>query len=69
MTIKKRDDMDVGKAFEELDELARWFESGKPDLDVGIEKFERAMALSKVLKDRLAHAENKLKEIRLKNSD
>ncbi len=63
---KKKTELDFGNAFNELEEIAGWFERGEPDLDKGIEKFERAMELSKVLKERLKDAENRVKEIRLK---
>ena len=69
MTKKKEDNVDVASAFSELESLAQWFEQGEPDLEAGIAKFERAMELSKSLKTRLTEAENKIKEIRLKNSD
>lgn len=59
---KKKDDFSA--QFAELEELARWFEQGEPDLDQGLEKFERAMTLSKNLKERLAQAETVIKDIR-----
>jgi exodeoxyribonuclease VII small subunit len=59
---KKKDDFSA--QFAELEELARWFEQGEPDLDQGLEKFERAMTLSKSLKERLAQAETVIKDIR-----
>ena len=64
---KKKNEVEFGKAFEELEKIAEWFESGEPDLDQGLKKFERAMELTKVLKWRLKDAENKIKEIRLKH--
>jgi exodeoxyribonuclease VII small subunit len=66
---KKKETIDFAKAFGELEELAQWFEKGEPDLDAGIEKFERALELSKALKERLTDAENKIKEIRIKNGE
>jgi exodeoxyribonuclease VII small subunit len=63
---KKKAEFDFGKGFQELEEIAQWFERGEPDLDKGIAKFERATELAKALKDRLTEAENKIKEIRLK---
>lgn len=64
---KKKPDADFGKGFQELEEIAKWFEQGEPDLEKGLEKFERAMELSGSLKERLTEAENKIKEIRLKH--
>ncbi len=63
---KKRMDMDFGKAFEELEQIAQWFEKGEADLDQGLVKFERATELAKLLKGRLQQAENKIKEIKMK---
>ena len=59
--------LDFGKSFTELEEIAEWFEKGEPDLDKGLEKFERAMELAQVLKERLKQAENKIKEIKLRH--
>lgn len=64
---KKKSDKDFGSSFQELEEIARWFEQGEPDLEKGLEKFERAMNLAKELKARLLEAENTIKEIRLKH--
>lgn len=66
---KKQELPDFGKAFQELEETALWFEQGEPDLDKGLAKFERAMALAKHLKKRLLEAENRVKEIRLKEKE
>ncbi len=65
MPKKKNDELDFGKAFQELEELAQWFEQGEPDLDRALAKFERAMTLTTFLKTRLAETENRVKEIRL----
>jgi exodeoxyribonuclease VII small subunit len=59
-------EIDVSKGFQELEEIAAWFERGETDLDKGLEKFERAMAVADALKKRLAVAENKVKEIKKK---
>jgi exodeoxyribonuclease VII small subunit len=67
MATKKSGKLDFGKSFTELEEIAEWFEKGEPDLDKGLEKFERAMELAKVLKDRLKDAENKIQEIKIKH--
>lgn len=64
---KRKSDIDFGKNFAELEKIAQWFEKGEPDLDQGLEKFERAMDLAKALKERLKDAENKIKEIKLKH--
>ncbi len=54
------------KAFEELEEITRWFESSEMDLDEGLKKFERGLELSKLCRDKLDEVENKVKEIKLK---
>jgi exodeoxyribonuclease VII small subunit len=61
---KKKSDIDFSKGFEELEEIAAWFESGETDLEEGLKKFERANELSKALKLRLEEAENKIKEVK-----
>ena len=61
---KESKDIDVAKGFQELEEIAAWFEKGDTDLDQGLGKFERAMAIADVLKKRLMLAENKVKEIK-----
>lgn len=67
MTTKKKKtdgEMDVSKAFEELEQIAAWFESGKTDIDEGMNKFERATELARSLKDKLSEAQNRIREIR-----
>lgn len=54
------------KAFEDLEEITRWFESGDMDLDEGLKKFERGLELSKFCQEQLAQVENKVKEIKMK---
>ena len=61
---KKKTDIDFAKGFSELEEIAAWFESGEPDLEEGLKKFERASELTAALKLRLEQAENKMKEIK-----
>ncbi len=65
MTSKKEGrKIDVAKGFEELESIADWFEKGEGDLDEGLKKFERAMALADALKTRLDEAENVIREIK-----
>ncbi len=56
----------MGKGFEELENIATWFESGETDLDQGLQKFERALEIASTLKKKLSDAENKIKEIKKK---
>lgn len=70
MTDKKvKKTVDVAKAFAELESIAEWFEKGESDLDVGLKKYERAMELAEVLRERLEQAENKVTEIQKKHSN
>ena len=60
----KEKEIDVAKGFQELEQIAAWFEKGETNLDQGLEKFERAMGIADALKQRLLQAENKVKEIK-----
>lgn len=51
-------------SFKELEELASWFEQEQPDLDKGLQKFERAMELASSCREQLAKAEQKIQEIK-----
>jgi exodeoxyribonuclease VII small subunit len=65
MTPKKESKkIDVAKGFEELEEIAAWFEKGDGGLDEGLKRFERAMTLAGALKTRLDEAENVIREIK-----
>ncbi|MBI4138778.1 exodeoxyribonuclease VII small subunit [Candidatus Uhrbacteria bacterium] len=64
MPKKDTKKVDVAKGFQELEEIAAWFEQGNGDLDQGLAKFERAMTLAETLKNRLDEAENTIKEIK-----
>lgn len=54
------------KAFEELEQITKWFDSDDIDLDEGLKKFERGLELAKVCKEKLSEVENKVKEIKVK---
>lgn len=54
------------KQFEELEKIVAAFESGKFDLDEGLEKFEEGLKIATELKKRLKEAENRLEEIKVK---
>ncbi|MDD5726910.1 MAG: exodeoxyribonuclease VII small subunit [Patescibacteria group bacterium] len=64
----KKSELDVAKSFAELESIAEWFEKGEADLDVGLKKYERAMELAEVLRERLEQAENKVIEIQKKHN-
>lgn len=61
---KDTKDIDVARGFKELEDISAWFEKGEADLDQGLAKFERAMEIAGALRQRLAAAENKVKEIK-----
>jgi len=61
--------LDFGAAYKELEEIVAWFEKGDVDLDVGLDKFERGLALAKSCKERLKEVENKVKTIKIKFGD
>jgi exodeoxyribonuclease VII small subunit len=44
--------------FAELEEITRWFERGEVDLDEGLKKYERGLALAALCRDRLKEIEN-----------
>lgn len=44
--------------FAELEEITRWFERGEVDLDEGLQKYERGLALAALCRDRLQEIEN-----------
>lgn len=59
---KKSDNF--SSSFKELEELAIWFEQEQPDLDKGLQKFERAMELAAQCREQLSKAEQKIQEIK-----
>ncbi len=68
MTSKKST-INFGKAFEELEEITRWFDSqDQLDLDRGLKQFERGLELASELKKKLSDVENKVEEIKRKFS-
>ena len=64
--MPKKPSQDFGKAFKELEELAEWFEKEEPDLDKGLQKFERAMELASECREQLSKAEQKINDIKKK---
>jgi exodeoxyribonuclease VII small subunit len=66
MVKAKQTQSDFGAAYKELEEIVSWFEREDPDLDEGLKKFERGLALAKLCKDRLKDVENKVSAIKAK---
>jgi len=54
------------KAFEELEEITRWFEEEEVDVEEGLKKFERGLELAHVCKTYLSDVEHKVEEIKKK---
>ncbi|MDP3770723.1 MAG: exodeoxyribonuclease VII small subunit [bacterium] len=52
------------KSFQELEDIAAWFERNDVDLEEGLKKFERGMQLASDLRERLNAAEVKIEQIR-----
>ena len=57
------------KSFQELEEIAAWFERNDVDLEEGLKKFERGMQLASDLRERLKSAEVKIEQIRQRFHD
>lgn len=66
MSVKKKS-IHFTTAFEELEEITKWFDSEQQlDLDMGLKKFERGLELAGELKKKLIEVENKVEEIKTK---
>lgn len=67
MTASKQDKkFNFGEAYKELEEIVDWFEREEADLEEGLKKFERGLALAKKCKERLKEVENRVVEIKAK---
>ncbi len=63
---KTKETNNFGEAYEELEWIIAWFEKEEVDLEEGLKKFERGLALAKQCKDRLKEVENKVVQIKAK---
>lgn len=61
---KETSQFNFAKAFEELERIAKEFETASLDIDQGIKKFERGLEIAKQLKTRLQDAENRISTIK-----
>lgn len=68
MPPKKAKNDFAGK-FEELEQIAEWFEKGEPDIEEGMKRVKRASELAEELKTVLDKAENSIRVIREKQED
>jgi len=66
MPKKIKKNIDFKKAFTELEEITTWFENDNADLENGIKKYERALELSDLIRQRLQEAELEIKRIQSK---
>ena len=66
MPTKPSKKINFAEAFGELEKITQWFEREDIDLEQGLEKFERGLELAKLLKERLAEVESKVKQIKVK---
>lgn len=56
---------DLKKSFDELKEIADWFESQQEvDVEAGLEKVKRGVLLIKECRERLSEVENEFEEIK-----
>jgi exodeoxyribonuclease VII small subunit len=56
------------KAYQEIEEINKWFQREDIDLDEALKKYERGMELIEKCKKRLKEVENKFEEIKKKYS-
>jgi exodeoxyribonuclease VII small subunit len=56
------------KAYQEIEEINKWFQKEDIDLDEALKKYERGMELIEKCKKRLKEVENKFEEIKKKYS-
>lgn len=54
------------KAYQEIEEINKWFQNDEIDLDNALKKYEKGMELIKKCNDRLKETENKFEEIKKK---
>ena len=64
--MPKSTKIDFAKAFAELEDITRWFESDTVDLDEGLKKFARGLELASACREKLSQVENQVKEIKKK---
>ena len=66
---KQEKKSDFGAAYKELEEIVAWFEREDVDLDEGLAKFERGLALAAKCRAKLREVENKVKEVQARFGD
>lgn len=63
---KNTENFNFAKAFSELEKIAEEFENETVDLESGLKKFERGLALASLLKVKLKEVENRVEIIKKK---
>lgn len=63
------DNQSFSDQFSELEKIVEWFDSDDIELDKALKQFDKGMTLSKKLKDQLAKAENRIKEIKAQHQE
>ncbi len=66
--MKKADKGTFATAYAELETIIAWFETGEPDLEEGIAKFERGLELAEKCRGRLTELENRVTAIKARFS-
>lgn len=69
--MPKKTDKEVNfkEAYEELESIVAWFEREDIDLEEGLQKFERGLALAKQCQERLQGVAARVEEISAKFGD
>ena len=64
MTTKKTKQSTFSEAYAELEDITAWFEREDVDIDEGLKRFEKGVALAHFCKQRLTEVEARVREIR-----
>lgn len=59
-----KEEFNFTKAYQELEEINKWFQEEDIDLDEGLKKFRRGLELIKQCRERLKKVENQFQEIK-----
>ncbi len=62
--MKKKQQVNLSKAFEELEGINAWFQGEDFELEEALKKYTRGMELVKAAEEQLKEAENKITEIK-----
>lgn len=62
--MKKKSDRTFVKAFAQLEEISKWFESDDMDVEEGLQKFEQGLELASWCRRKLEEVENKVTKLK-----